>query len=170
MYGKCYLIVSDLHGSESGIELVKSAVKRYKPIEIISAGDQCPDPFEPLYSSLIAVRGNCDRFYEYGSIPFPPLFRKMRIFGHRTVITHGDRLTTDDFDLKKGSVFISGHTHIPELEEQEGIYLLNPGSPSRPRSSSGPTAGLFLEDRLEIVSLLDFKLLSALAFSKEKSS
>ena len=170
MLDKCYLIISDLHGSDDGLELVKKATEKYRPVEIISAGDQCPDPFESLYSSLVAVRGNCDRFYEYGSIPFPPLYRRMKIFNRDTVITHGDRYCYEDFEMDDGSVFISGHTHVPYLEKREGIYLFNPGSPSRPRSSSGPTAGLFFPDRLEIISLLDFKALSALAFSSENNS
>ncbi len=169
MADECYLIVSDIHGSDIAIELIKKAIERYKPIEILSAGDQCPNPFEPLYSELVSVRGNCDSFYEYET-PFPPLFRKMRIFGKDCVITHGDKYSYKDFELERGSVFISGHTHVPNLEERDGIYLLNPGSPSRPRSSSGPTAGLFLPDRLEIISLLDFTQISALAFSSRKYS
>ena len=89
----------------------------------------------------------------------------MRIYGRNVIITHGDRLYIDDFNLNAGDVFISGHTHVPELRMEGGIYLVNPGSPSRPRSSSGPTAALFEEDRLSLLSLLDLTILSSLAFS-----
>lgn len=165
MTKECYLVISDLHGMDDGLELVKKAIEHFQPLGIISSGDQCPDPFEPIYSSFISVRGNCDRFYEYGQIPFPPLYREMRIFERNVVITHGDRFSYQDFKLEKGSVFISGHTHVPMLDVHDGIYFLNPGSPSRPRSSSGPTAGLFTQSGLALFSLLDFKILSALDFS-----
>lgn len=165
MSKECYLVISDLHGSDEGIDLVKKAIEMYKPIGVLSAGDQCPDPFEPLYSTLIAVRGNCDSFYLYDSIPFPPLFREISIFGKRCIMTHGDRYCYDDFDMNSGDVFISGHTHVPMLKKKNGIYLFNPGSPSRPRSSFCATAGLFFTDSLEVVSLLDFSVISALAFS-----
>lgn len=162
---ECYLITSDIHGSDAAIELLKTAAGKYRPKAIISAGDQCPDIFEPFYSSLIAVRGNCDTFYSYGSIPFPPLFREMNLFGRKAIITHGDRYSYSDFELEEGSLFISGHTHVPHLEKRDGIYLFNPGSPSRPRSSFGETAGLLFPFGLRLVSLLDFTILSALDFS-----
>lgn len=160
-----YLITSDIHGSLEGLELVRNAASRLKADGIISAGDQCPSSPDPLWSRLIAVRGNCDRFYEYDCIPFPPISREMRIYGRNVIITHGDRLCADDFSLEAGSVFISGHTHVPELRKEGDAYLVNPGSPSRPRSSSGPTAALLEEDRLSLLSLLDLAIFSSLSFS-----
>ncbi|MDR0447956.1 MAG: metallophosphoesterase family protein, partial [Treponema sp.] len=32
-----------------------------------------------------------------------------------------------------------GHTHVPNCTMQDGIFLLNPGSIGRPRSSAGPS-------------------------------
>lgn len=162
---ECYLVVSDIHGNDDGLSLIKDAVSKYNPKAIISCGDQCPDLFEPLYSELISVRGNCDTYYSYGNIPFPPLYRQMELFGRKTIITHGDRYYYNDFDLEQGSIFLSGHTHVPVIEERDGIYLFNPGSPSRPRSSSGPSAGLIFPFGLRLVSLRDFKILSAMDFS-----
>lgn len=161
-----YLVVSDIHGQEDGIQLIKNAIKRFKPEGIISAGDQCPYPGEDLFSSLIAVRGNCDRFYEYGSIPFPPLKRELTIFGRSIYVTHGDSIWVDDLMLEEGSVFISGHTHVPSIRKEAGIYLLNPGSASKPRSSDGPTAALLSEEGFTIFSLIDFTIVSTLNFSE----
>lgn len=163
-----YLITSDIHGDEIGLGLIKKAIERLEPTLVISAGDQCPDIYEGLYSELLSVRGNCDRFYEYGTIPFPPLFRRMRLFDRDVIITHGDRYWYDDFQMEEGSIFISGHTHVPGIRIENGIYLFNPGSPSRPRSSSGPTAGLLTEASLSIFSLMDFEIISALSFSDLK--
>ncbi len=165
-----YIITSDIHGEGEGIMLIKRAASHYKAEGILSAGDQCPRDDDPFWKSLIAVRGNCDRFYEYGDIPFPPLSRREEIYGRTIVMTHGDRMYTDDFDLKIGDIFISGHTHVPVLKEENGIYIVNPGSPSRPRSSSGPTAVLFDALGLCLFSLLDLTILSKLAFSSSNAS
>ena len=161
-----YLVVSDIHGEKKGVELIKSAISKYAPDGIISAGDQCPYMSEILFRELIAVRGNCDRFFEYGSIPFPPPIRTLSLFSRNVCITHGDSVWYDDLDLEEGTVFISGHTHVPMLKKENGIYLLNPGSSSRPRSSDGPTAALFEEDALSIFSLIDFTTISTLSFSR----
>lgn len=161
-----HLIVSDIHGSDEGMLLVRQAIEHFHPEGIISAGDQCPDPlYSAFYSSLIAVRGNCDRFYEYYDIPFPPLSREIKLYGKRIVITHGHEAAPDDFDLQKGDIFISGHTHVPSLYEEEGVVFCNPGSPSRPRSSSGPTAAALSDEGLFLFSLLDFSTLKAILFS-----
>ena len=161
-----HLIVSDIHGSEEGMLLVRQAIEHLHPEGIISAGDQCPDPlYSAFYSSLIAVRGNCDRFYEYYDIPFPPLSREIKLYGKRIVITHGHEAVPDDFDLQKGDIFISGHTHVPSLYEEDGVVFCNPGSPSRPRSSSGPTAAALSDEGLFLFSLLDFSTLKAIRFS-----
>lgn len=161
-----HLIVSDIHGSDEGMLLVRQAIEHFHPEGIISAGDQCPDPlYSAFYSSLIAVRGNCDRFYEYYDIPFPPLSREIKLYGKRIVITHGHEAAPDDFDLQKGDIFISGHTHVPSLYEEEGVVFCNPGSPSRPRSSSGPTAAALSDKGIFLFSLLDFSTLKAIRFS-----
>ena len=162
-----HLIVSDIHGSEEGMKLVSSAARHFRTGGIISAGDQCPDHLHAaFYASLIAVRGNCDTFYGYGTLPFPPVSRELQLYGHRVVITHGDRLSPEDFSLGSGDIFISGHTHVPSLRQEDGVVFCNPGSPSRPRSSSGPTAALLSEDGLLLFSLMDFSTIRAIRFSR----
>lgn len=160
-----YLIVSDIHGSAEGIRLVGRARDHLHAEGIISAGDQCPSFPSPLWSSLISVRGNCDRFYEYMDMPFPPLYRTLRLYGRSITVTHGDRMWIDDFTLQDGDIFVSGHTHVPSLSKEGGVYLVNPGSPSRPRSVEGPTAALLEEDRLSLLSLLDLTVISSLSLS-----
>lgn len=160
-----YLVTSDIHGSAEGMKLLLNAVKHFRTEGILSAGDQCPDPlYQAFYSSLIQVRGNCDRFYEYTS-SFPPIDKELMLYGHRIIMTHGDRMSSDDYSLFPGDIFISGHTHVPSLESEGGVVFCNPGSPSRPRSSEGPTAALLSEEGLCLFSLLDFSTIRAIRFS-----
>ena len=159
------LITSDIHGSRDGIELINGAVRKFRPECIISAGDQCPDEENAaFFSSLKAVRGNMDRYYEYGKLPFPPLSFTMEAYGRKITVTHGDRLSPEDFPLMPGDIFISGHTHVPMLEMRNGIYICNPGSPSRPRSSEGPSAALLSESGIALLSLLSLGFFRTLSF------
>ena len=151
------LITSDIHGSRDGVRLLQNAIRKFRPESIISAGDQCPDEENAsFFLSLIAVRGNCDRFYEYGNIPFPPVSLTMEAYGHRITVTHGDRLWLDDFQLNSGDIFISGHTHRSMLEKNGGIIFLNPGSPARPR------------DGVKSFAILDEKGVFLLTFPKAR--
>ena len=85
----------------------------------------------------------------------------------RTVLSLNRHIATEDHGasccgIKTLEESARWHKYI---EEKNGIYFSNPGSPSRPRSSSGPTCVLFFPDCLSILSLLDFTILRTIAFS-----
>lgn len=155
------LITSDIHGDKEGIKLLEKITSIFNIKMILSSGDQCPSPYTPFYSSLVSVRGNSDSSYYYIDSPLPPLYREITIFNRRIIMTHGHAMKSSDFKLKKGDIFIEGHTHTPHLFEKNGIYFLNPGSPSRPRSSEGPTAALLFESFLTLLRLIDFSFFSS---------
>ncbi len=159
---KNVIIISDAHSDKDAMRRIREA-ERYFPAEgIISAGDLSPDPSDPLFYSIDGVRGNCDRFYEYGSLYFPPLEKTMTIWGKKVYITHSHL----PFDIPDDTdVVITGHTHIPRLERKGGRVYLNPGSISQPRSSVGPTFALFSPTSISLLSLLDFSLIKSLSFS-----
>ena len=121
-----------------------------------------------LKDEVLSVRGNCEAEVDQMVLPFPVLSESAMVFadGMRIFMTHGDRMWADSFSIRPGDVFISGHTHVPMLEERDGIYFCNPGSPSRPRSSAGPSAALLDERGLSLLSLLDLRVFSSLSFSE----
>ena len=41
--------------------------------------------------------------------------------------------------LKRGDIFLHGHTHVLMAKEVEGITILNPGSVSIPKEGNPPT-------------------------------
>ena len=156
------LVFSDVHGSADAMRRIREAGRHFNSERIISAGDLCPDPYDPLFFSIEGVRGNCDRYYEYGSLPFPPLLYTTVIYGRNVVVTHGHTPVDipDDTD-----VLITGHTHIPFLGRKGNLYSLNPGSASLPRSSDGATFALFTPSALCLFSLDDFSEIRSLSFS-----
>ncbi len=156
------LIFSDAHGDREAVKRVKEAERYFSSERLLSLGDLTPDPFDSVFSSIEGVRGNCDRFYEYGSLPFPPLDMTTTLFSKKVYMTHGHL----PYEIPEGTdVVLTGHTHVPSIEKRGGIYFANPGSVSRPRSSTGPSFLLFKESGLDLVSLLDFSLIKSLSFS-----
>lgn len=156
------IIISDAHGDKIAMRRIREAERYFSSDGIISAGDLTPDPFDILFQSIDGVRGNSDRFYEYGNLFFPPLEKTLTIYGKKVYITHSHLPLEIPEDSE---VVITGHTHIPRLEKNGGRYYLNPGSISQPRSSSGPSFALFFEDSISLLSLFDFSVIKSLSFS-----
>ncbi len=156
------LVFSDVHGSTAAMKRIREAERYFRSERIISAGDLCPDPYDPVFFSTEGVRGNSDRYYEYGSLPFPPLVYTTEIYGKKVVVTHGHTPVGIPEDT---DVLITGHTHIPLLGRKGNLYSLNPGSASLPRSSEGATFALFTPSALRLFSLEDFSEIRSLSFS-----
>lgn len=157
------LVFSDVHGDEMAIAKIREAERVLCTNSLLSLGDLCPDPYNPIWRGILGVRGNMDRFYEYGDLPFPPKELVLNLGERRIIALHGDDYPSSP--IQKGDIVLSGHTHVPKMVEKNGVYYLNPGSPSRPRSSSGPTFGVLEEECFSIFSLLDFNRISTLTFS-----
>lgn len=156
------IVFSDAHGDKKALLRVREGAEYFVSERIISLGDLTPDPYDSVFSSIEGVRGNSDRFYEYGSLPFPPLEMTTEIFSKKVYMTHGHL----PFEIPEGTdVVLTGHTHVGKIEKRGDIYFANPGSISLPRSSSGPSFLLFEETSLSLISLLDFRRIMSLNFS-----
>ena len=125
---------------------------------IVHAGDITSDENFVTLGALAPLRlclGNNDWAGEYG----PEVTRKVRFEyeGLQFCVCHYRQdLTGERFD-----VGVFGHTHVPERDTlANGALIMNPGSPTFPRSASGPTMGrIYVEDgrvlSSEIVKLGD---------------
>ena len=72
-------------------------------------------------------------------LPFPCMADSTQVFADGLVLylTHGHHQNPDSLPpLPKGSVFLSGHTHVKLDETREGVRCLNPGSVSIPKDGS----------------------------------
>lgn len=141
------LVVGDTHGNVSRLRNLMEAVHRHIDA-VIHTGDNETDaqliakeyPNLPLYG----VCGNCD----YGRY-MPPL-RIAELGGKRIFITHGHRYDVK-FSLMRlayaaqenqADICVYGHTHVPLVEEHNGMYIINPGSLSLPRGGSRASYGI----------------------------
>lgn len=133
------LVVSDSHGRN---DLLRKAIGQEAPIDmLIHAGDIEGDLDRILGPkreySIHAVCGNMDWG---GGLEIAEAFD---MGGHKVFLTHGHHYGVHFTmaELRKAAescgaeVAIFGHTHMPFLEEQNDILLLNPGSVAKPRQA-----------------------------------
>lgn len=106
-------------------------------------------------TAVISVRGNCD----WGDDE--PEWELITIKGQRIVLTHGhlfhakfgyDRLEYFGRE-KNASAVLFGHTHVPYIEKDGGLWLINPGSAGEPRGGD-PTVAVILIGTVGLVPKL----------------
>lgn len=136
-------VISDTHGDFSAL---KRAVERVGEADAwIHLGDHLTDsiPLKRLTSNVYSVRGNCDPCP--GPLEIVVEFEGIKIFaahGHTYGVKDSlSRLYYKALELGCGAA-LYGHTHVPNLERNGNFFLLNPGSPSRPRMWSKPSVGI----------------------------
>ena len=139
-------VISDTHG-----RLSKELLEALDGCDlIVHAGDIISeDDFITLkaLAPLVLCLGNNDWAGEYG----PEVKRMMRFEyeGLQFSLSHyRENLTAEQCD-----VGVFGHTHVPEvIERANGSFLINPGSPTFPRSASGPTMGRLMVEDGKVIS------------------
>ncbi len=156
------IVFSDSHNS---VWLMNELAEKYRSKLncIIHLGD-CTGDTEELHGicpslPIYQVRGNND----YDSLF--PAERVITLGSKRVYMTHGHRhrvyYTTDRIYYsaaeEQADIALFGHTHVPCLENDGGIIVLNPGSISLPRSSVGKTfAFITIENGKTIVSIMGY--------------
>ena len=134
------VILSDTHGDT---RIIDQVISREEPFDVlIHCGDsesslgQYSNPKNPY--TFYAVRGNCD----YDNTL--PLIRNERILFYNVLITHGhhENVRYGNHDLieigrrNRADIILYGHTHVPEIVEEDGILIINPGSLTYPKGES----------------------------------
>ena len=136
-------IISDTHGSMAAIRKVLAAAP---PVECwIHCGDYAMDA-NALHNmtnlKVYAVSGNCDVMRGPVEVN-PDCF--LNIEGYKLWVTHGHLYMGETREINElawwgqnleQDIVIFGHTHISVFKQVNGIWLLNPGSPSRPRGKN----------------------------------
>lgn len=141
------LAFSDSHGDTGGIKKVLASYGG--AAYIFHLGDYAGDARflrENTSATVLAVRGNCDRQSD------EPYFDQIILFGHKIILTHGDQLgakySTDRLlyhaQEQEAAAILFGHTHMPLAEYENGVWLINPGSISRPAAGLRTAAQLMI--------------------------
>lgn len=164
------IFISDIHGS---VYYLNKAMERYHSEEadyIVLLGDilyhgarnDLPRDYDPKlvlntlnkYSDrIIAVRGNCDSEVDQMTLDFPIMsdYTTILLDGRRLFITHGHVYNEDNMvNLKEGSAFVYGHTHLLRAEKKDNIFFLNPGSISLAKENNPNSYGILEKDVFSI--------------------
>ncbi len=132
-------VISDTHGL-----IRKSVVKSFKDVDlIVHAGDiDKPGVLETLQTiaTVHPVRGNIDGGKWVKNLPYTEVVQVGQIYLY--VIHDLDTLDLDP-EAAGFNAVISGHSHIPKIEERNGVFYINPGS-AGPRRFKYPVSIAFL--------------------------
>ncbi|GAV21652.1 metallophosphoesterase family protein [Carboxydothermus pertinax] len=148
-----FLVVSDTHGR---VEKVVKYAKGRAFTGIIHAGDYYRDGIflgSELGIPVYAVYGNCDGVWDGIEEETIEISGK-RIFlthGHSYYVKHDLKLLAQKAESLKAELVIFGHSHVPVYTRINGLWFLNPGSPSLPREGKGGSVAILkiLEEGFE---------------------
>jgi putative phosphoesterase len=178
------MIASDIHGCAPACKKLLDTFTASGAERLILLGDllyhgprnDLPEGYDPkaviamlseYADKLFCVRGNCDTEVDQMVLPFPIMAETALLFvdGKTWFACHGHRAGANPTaaDLPKlpaGSVILSGHTHIPVLEENpDGILLLNPGSTSIPKGGFAASYALYEDGEFSVMGFMGEKIL-----------
>ena len=151
-------VVSDTHGAKNAIRRVKKAIANADVL--IHLGDNIADLKyikEDFKGEVYGVNGNCDFTSNF------PIEQIVEIEGKRFFITHGHKygvkydISTIFYKGKELGVdaVLFGHTHVKVIDQEEGVWIINPGSTSLPK------------DRSESMAFIEIKNNSIYAYTKD---
>jgi len=171
-------VVSDTHGN---IAAFRKALEHFDGVDmILHAGDVlyhpprlgCGDGYDipalvqalnGLAVPVVIAQGNCDPqvYEELLEMPVQSPYAYVSAGNLNIVVNHGHLLTRQQMiELAKryrAAYFISGHTHVPVLEDVGGCVLMNPGSPAIPKFTvdgrPAPSVGLITECGARVIDI-----------------
>lgn len=166
------LIASDIHGDEKCCRDMLEAAANEGAERILLLGDllyhgprnDLPQNYAPKKviellnaeaSRLLCVRGNCEAEVDQMVLSFPVLSDTAFVYDGDTGITlfmsHGHKYSPQSLPpLPSGTVFLSGHTHIPSVEKINGTVCINPGSVSLPKGGFPKSYALYCNGNIDI--------------------
>jgi uncharacterized protein len=182
-------ILSDLHGSLSAFDGVMAWLGPWQPDHLLLLGDllshgprnPVPEGYQPaalaarlngLASRILAVRGNCDSEVDQMLLDFPMMapYNQLLVDGRRWFMSHGHLYHADAVPLPPGSLYLSGHTHLPELRRtgqgEQRRVMVNPGSLCFPRGELPASLVCYEAGELSLRAAQDGRVLQWLSLAE----
>ena len=174
-----YVIVSDIHGSLPCLQQVMKFYDANQCDVLCILGDilnygprnRIPEGLDPkgiakclnhFSGSIIAVRGNCDSEVDQMLLDFPILsdYALVADNGKFLLLTHGHLYNENRLPKGKYDALFYGHTHLWQLEKQNGITICNTGSITFPKGGNQPTFATYENGVITLYHLDGTKLKS----------
>ena len=160
------IVISDTHGRYNALSSV--ILSNMSANAFIHLGDgeeeflQLIDNFPSLAPKFYYVKGNCDygsQRQEFLTLDIAPGHRILATHGHRFGVNYGKAGILDKAKEHRCNIILHGHTHVRCNTYENGIYILNPGSASRPRDGFPPSYAFIdlLPDGKAIANIIDVR-------------
>lgn len=179
-----FFILSDIHGDALCCKKALEIFKQSDYAALLLLGDilyhgprnSLPDYYDPkkviellnpLSEQIIAVKGNCDGEVDQMVLNFPILspYNQFYLNKRKVFMTHGHTITKEHpCLLPSASLFLYGHTHIPEATKEKDLIFLNPGSVSLPKNGFPPSYAILEENSFSVFSLHTQQLMMKIEF------
>lgn len=146
------LIVSDTHKKH---ENFRTALQKAAPIDrVIHLGDAegCENEIQEICGCpLDIIAGNNDFF------SFLPPHKEIMLGKYKVLLTHGHHYRVNmgieylknEALLRGEDIVMFGHTHVPLIERDSRITILNPGSIAYPRQPGRNPSYIVMEVEIE---------------------
>ena len=135
-------VISDTHLPRGSRRLPDACVERLRSADLILHGGDLTSvavlaELETFGPPVLAVAGNMDEPELWATLP---LERVVEAGGARIGMVHiagptrgREARLTSRFPGCDAVVY--GHTHVPHVEQEDGVWILNPGSPTERRTA-----------------------------------
>lgn len=159
------LVVSDTHRDFNVLNGIIEANKDTDMLIHLGDGESEFDDADRLYPLLpmVYVCGNCD--YGTHKLSHIVTIGGLKIFcchGHTYHVRDGLEYLISAARENDCAIALYGHTHLFRAEQINGVFVMNPGSPSSPRGGNKPTYGVITlgntgEIKMDIICVEDNK-------------
>lgn len=168
------MFASDIHGSASCCKKLLECYEREGADKLILLGDllyhgprnPLPEGYDPKETAallnsaakeLLCVRGNCEAEVDQMMLDFPVMADYAVLWmesGRMIFCTHGHLYDKDNLKfIKKGDIFIQGHTHLYAAEKQGDHYYVNTGSVTLPKGGKVRSFVIYENDTFTVKSM-----------------
>jgi putative phosphoesterase len=149
------VVVSDTHGRNEVFQELR--FRHPQASAFLHCGDSETD--EVNLDGFVSVQGNNDYYTNY------PMEITLELEGVRVFMTHGqylrhhNRIESLVAKAKENEcrLVLYGHTHVFNVQEEDGVVLVNPGSLNHQRDGSSPSYALITLNKGKIkVERIDY--------------
>lgn len=165
------MFASDIHGSAYWAKKVLERFEEEQADYLVLLGDllyhgprnPLPQDYNPqvfikllnsIKHQIIAIRGNCDSEVDQMVLEFPITadYNVIPLKNRKLMASHGHLYNDQQIpsSLIEGDIFIFGHIHVPILKQQDGVYILNPGSTTLPKENHPNSYGILNHDQFKV--------------------
>lgn len=145
------VVISDSHRRKGVIDDILSAQPQAKHVFFLGDNVSDIEDYEFIYpdKKFHIVSGNCDGFSLYPTVGMEIVEGKKILFthGHTFSVKYSAEKLLDAAKKSGCEIALYGHTHVSKIVYDDGVYLVNPGSVSKPREGKASYAVIDITDK-----------------------